>query len=111
MVDVTDNVITIVRGDTLEIPIFIKTSAGTEFKPSEGDVIRFAIKASYSKTSPVLINKIIPSDTMILRLESCETKQLQARKKNYVYDIELTTAEGYVDTFLRSELKVLEVVW
>lgn len=39
MVDVTDNVITIVRGDTLEIPVSIKTAAGTDFKPSEGDVI------------------------------------------------------------------------
>lgn len=110
MVDITNNVITIVQGDTLEVPIVIRTVDGSEFIPFYDDEIRFALKEEYGANNPVLIQKLIPTDAMILRLEACETKRLQARKKPYVYDIELSTAEGYVDTFIRSQMRVLEEV-
>ena len=110
MVEINDNVITIVRGDTLETPVRLFTKCGDEYIPAEEDRIRFALKSTYDEDSPVLVYKEIPNDTMILRLESWETKKLQARRKPYVYDVELTTADGYVDTFIRSQLKVLEEV-
>ena len=110
MVDITDNVITIVRGDTFETQISIKTRDGQEYIPWNDDTIRFALKSDYSDGSPVLIRKEIDPEEMVLRLEACETKQLPARKRPYVYDIELSTADGYVDTFIRSQMRVLEEV-
>ena len=110
MVYITDNVITIVRGDTLETLLNIKTKCGEDYLPSADDVIRFALKSDYEAGSPVLIRKVIPNDTLVLCLEAYETKKLPARRRPYVYDIELTTADGYVDTFIRSQFKVLEEV-
>ena len=110
MVDISNNVITLVRGDTLVTPVQIKTKCGEEYIPAEGDVIRFAMKSDYSEDSPVLIRKVIPNDTMELCLEAWETKRIPFRRRPYVYDIELTTADGYVDTFIRSQLKLLEEV-
>ena len=94
----------------MEIPITIRLRNGEEYVPSEGDVIRFALKDKYDDNTPVLIRKVLPNDTLILRLESCETKEIMARKKPYVYDVELTTANGYVDTVVRGIVNVLEEV-
>ena len=110
MVTVINNAITLVRGDTVEIPVTIRLRNGEEYVPSEGDVIRFALKESYGDNVPVLIRKVLPNSAPILRLESCETKELMMRKKPYVYDIELTTANGYVDTFIRGLVTLLEEV-
>ena len=110
MVSVVNNTITMVRGDTVEIPVTIRTRDGEKFIPSEGDVIRFALKDKYDDNTPVLIRKVLPNDTLILRLESCETKEIMARKKPYVYDVELTTANGYVDTVVRGFVNILEEV-
>lgn len=110
MVTVVNNTITLVRGDTVEIPVTIRLRNGEEYVPSEGDVIRFAIKEGYGDNVPVLIRKVLPNSAPILRLESCETEALSARKKAYVYDVELATVNGYVDTFIRGQLIVLEEV-
>lgn len=110
MVSVVNNTITLVRGDTVEIPVTIRLRNGEEYVPSEGDVIRFALKEGYGDNVPVLIRKVLPNSAPILRLESCETKGLPARKKPYVYDVELATVNGYVDTFIRGQLIVLEEV-
>ena len=103
MLTINDNTITITRGDTLEttVDIWVKTGSQPKQKyiPSEGDVIRFALKSSYRDEEP-LIYKIIPSDTLILRLEAEDTKKLEARRKPYVYDVQITTATGYVSTFI-----------
>ena len=110
MVSVVNNTITLVRGDTVEIPVTIRTRDGEKYIPSEGDVVRFALKDGYGDDVPVLIHKVLPSDSLILRLESCETKEIMAKKKPYVYDVELTTANGYVDTVVRGVVNVLEEV-
>lgn len=110
MVSVVNNTITLVRGDTVEIPVTIMTRDGEKYIPSEGDVVRFALKDGYGDDVPVLIHKVLPNDSLILRLESCETKEIMARKKPYVYDVELTTANGYVDTVVRGIVNVLEEV-
>ena len=109
MVIIKNNVITITRGDTLETPVDIELESGKDFYPSNGDRIRFALKKRYSDSKPIII-KSIDGENLILRLDAEETKALSPGR--YVYDIELTTAEGYVDTFIdRGEFYVTEEVY
>ena len=70
--------------------------------------IRFALKRSYND-SEVLIYKEIPYDTMILRVDSEDTKELQ-QPGVYVYDIQITFTDGTVSTFISGKLKLVEEV-
>ena len=95
--------ITLVRGDTLKAQIEIIVD-GEVYTPTENDIIRFAMKRSYECPS-VLVEKVIPNDSLILKLEPSDTKRLPFDK--YVYDIEITFANGDVDTFIRGEIELL----
>lgn len=110
MIKISGKTIRMTKGDTLEVPVIIMTKNGDVYIPSEGDVIRFAMKKDYDDPEPLIL-KTIPNDTLILRLESSETKALEVRKLPYVYDIELTTATGTVDTFLSGSLYLTEEVY
>jgi len=66
------------------------------------------MKKSYTDNE-VLIEKVIPNDTLLLRIESNDTKELPFGK--YVYDIQITYAYGDIDTFIdRSEIELTEEV-
>lgn len=109
MVRIKNNTITITRGDTLETTISIMTRGGDTYVPSECDRIRFALKKSYADSRPLII-KEIPTDTMVLRLESEETRLLKAGKDPYVYDVQITMENGTVDTFISGNLYAIEEV-
>ena len=98
--------ITLVKGDTLRMQIEIIVD-NEIYVPTANDVIRFAMKRSYDDSS-VLVEKVIPNDTLILKLDSSDTKRLTSGK--YVYDIEITFINGDVDTFIRGEIELLPEV-
>ena len=111
MVSIEDNTITITRGDTLETEIRIEVESGRDYVPAVGDKIRFALKSAYSDVAPIIVKDIDPND-MILHLDAEDTKQLPARRKPYVYDVQLTTPDGWVDTFIAcAEFYVTEEVY
>lgn len=100
--------ITLTKGDTLRATVTMTRPDGTVYTPQEGDVIRFAMKREYTDATPSVM-KVIPNDTLLLKLDSSDTKNLTARK--YVYDIQLTYANGDVDTFIdRASLTLTEEV-
>lgn len=108
MLTVNDKDISLTKGDTLILEISMKDDQGHVYTPQEGDVVRFAMKRWYSDTQTV-ITKVIPNDTMTLRLEHAETAELKVGK--YVYDIEITYADGRVDTFVdRASFRITEEV-
>lgn len=92
--------ITLIRGDTLKMQVSILIDK-QPYTPVAGDVVRFAMKQSMS-SSKVLIHKEIPIDTLILHLQPSDTKRLAFG--DYVYDIEITFANGDVDTFITGKL-------
>lgn len=97
--------ITMTRGDSASIPITLKRG-GEDYTPVEGDTIRFAMKKAYKDPDDqVLVNKAIPTDTMILEIEPEDTKGLPMGKQ-YVYDIEFVSATGKVDTFVRGIIEL-----
>lgn len=92
------------RGDTFKAKITITNPDGTIYTPQEGDQIRFAMKEDVNDEE-CLIWRNIPIDTMILELVPGDTKELDYG--TYVYDIQLTKANGDVDTFITaSKLKL-----
>lgn len=88
--------ISLTRGDSLILNVNV-TVNGELYTPEAGDVIRFAMKTS-TNADEVLINKNVDLSTMTLRIEPSDTKSLSFG--TYTYDLELTTHDGYVDTFI-----------
>ena len=100
-----NNKITMTRGDTLYAQVTMERPDGEPYVPQEGDSIRFAVKhpqmnhqeTAYVDEEPVLV-KSIPTDTLILKLDPGDTNTLGFG--DYVYDVEITYANGDVDTFI-----------
>ena len=88
------------RGDTLRANVNI-TRDGEPYVPEEGDSIRFAVKRDYKDTA-LLILKNISIGTLVLKVDPEDTKPLDFGK--YVYDIQMTFADGSVDTFISGKL-------
>lgn len=95
--------IRLTKGDTFIAHVeAIRRSTGQAYTPVQGDEIRFALKKTYCDTE-CIIEKNIPYDTMILRIDSEDTKELPTGVP-YVYDIQITFANGDVDTFINGYL-------
>lgn len=97
------------RGDTIKVFVPMRYEDGTDYIPSQGDSIRFALKKDYDDETPIFI-KNIPTDTLLLHIEPEDTKNLP-QPSTYVYDIQLTYANGDIDTFIdKAKFKLTEEV-
>lgn len=115
-VEITDNAIKMTRGDTLRCRvtpyILLKDEQGEvigkeDYTPVDGDVIRFAVKHTamkggkqYKDDTPIIL-KTVPNNTLLLELEPNDTKTLDF--DTYVYDMEITYADGSVYTFIETK--------
>ena len=111
MYSISGTTIKMTRGDTLIVALNL-TYDGEIYTPDPGDVIKFmacrgelnADKSAY-KDNTLLIDKVIPNDTMVLRLNPADTKELSFG--TYAYDMEITFADGRVDTFIQGQKLVI----
>lgn len=109
MVKISGTTITMTRGDSLVVLLALENEDRTTYEPSKGDYIRFAMKKSFDDSVPPMLVKEIPTDTMTLVLNPEDTKQFKYGQ--YRYDIQITTADGLVDTFIdRAVLAITEEV-
>lgn len=105
MQEIYGNNIVLTRGDTFIAKVTMRNTDGSEYIPQEGDVVRFALKhaelmpdgSDFADSNP-LVNITIPNDTQILEIQPVNTKTLAFG--DYKYDIEITYADGVVDTFI-----------
>lgn len=97
MIKVSGNDIYLTRGDTFKAQVVMKDAEGNTYTPVTGDVVRFAMKRTREDRTP-LLNITIPNDTMLLSIYPEDTHELEFGQ--YIYDIEITTASGIVDTFI-----------
>lgn len=103
-----DNTIELTRGDTAKIQIGIMQGEEA-YEMQTGDVVRFAVKrrefigTTYRelKDEEPLILIEIPNDTLVLTILPEHTKDLKFG--TYLYDVELTMADGTVDTFIADQ--------
>ena len=106
---VSGTTISLTRGDTFRSIVDIFNPDGTPYEPVEGDSIRFALKKSY-KDSTVLIYKDISTTDRELYIAPEDTKDFK-QPSEYVYDIQLTHANGDIDTFIANAIfKITEEV-
>ena len=103
MYKIDGTTITLTRGDSFYCQLSL-TRGGEAYTPDPSDTIRFALKKDYFDTE-ALITKTIPNDTLVLSLLPADTKTLAFG--TYVYDIEITFADGDVDTFINEAIFTL----
>lgn len=105
MIKVSGTQISMTRGDTLRVKVNL-TRDGEAYEPAPGDTVRFAMRpaglnaAQTEYASPICIDKKVDTSMMVLELEPSDTAELGFGK--YVYDIEVTFADGSVDTPIAS---------
>lgn len=97
--------ITVTRGDTLTLTVGMKKNNQT-YVMQEGDAVRFAISIGHKGDAgyKLITTADIPSDTLTFTLPSTETEKLT--RSLYCYDIEMTYADGTVDTFISDYIEV-----
>jgi hemolysin activation/secretion protein len=102
-----NNKITLTRGDTLTLKLTLSNADGTEYVPESGDSLRFAISEGYENGDYYALKyeQSISVDTLSFTMLASETKKLEY--KVYNYDIELTHADGTVDTVISSQIKII----
>lgn len=89
------NIISVTRADSLWTKLQLADSDGNEYIPDPNDVIKFALKTSTDDSEEPIVSKIIPNDTLELRLDPEDTDYPVG---DYYYDIEITLTNGFVDT-------------
>ena len=105
MIEIKKNNITVTKGDSL--PLHITCMDGDRaYTPIEGDSIRFALSKGYKgeKGYVLILSKNVPLDTYDITISATETGNLEYI--TYNYDVELTHANGIVDTFISGTLEI-----
>ena len=104
MVSITNNTITMTRGDSLSLELSLMNGENV-YTPEEDDAITFEVlNFPYDGEDPVL-TKTIPNDTLLLELAPEDTASLGVGA--YYYNMRITFADGYVDTFISNACLLL----
>ena len=106
MLDIKDNKIKLTRGDTLPLEItIIDKITGEPYEPVEGDSCRFALSVGYVEDDDyeLILEKPVPLDELAITLTSAETK---IPYSTYNYDVQITHADGTIETFISSKITI-----
>lgn len=96
MLTIYGNDIHLTRGDTAYIFVPITFTDGSAYTMQDGDKLEFSAK-KYISADAYIIHKEISSDG-VFKLEPSDTASLDYGK--YVYDVQLTKANGDVHTVI-----------
>ena len=117
MLQIKNNNIILTRGDTMTLTVTLlhevdPVPPATEptiepYTPEEGDVIRFAVSRAYVGEPAYELKYYcnIPNDTLTFTMPATETAKLGYM--TYNYDVEITHADGCVDTFISGKLTII----
>ena len=93
-----DNTIHLTRGDTARFSIgrIVNTVTNTNYTPTPEDTVTMTIKKTVLQADP-FVQIIVPGGE-VLHIKPEDTKAMAFGK--YVYDVQLTTADGDVYTII-----------
>ena len=93
-----DNTIQLTRGDTARYSIgqIVKTITNTNYTPTADDTVTMTIKKTALQADP-FVQLIVPGGE-VFHIKPEDTKEMAFGK--YVYDVQLTTADGDVYTII-----------
>lgn len=97
MIEITDNNITMTRGDTLVAQLTLVQN-NEAYTPVEGDVITFEAHRLPYDDGEAALEKTIDNSTLLFELEPDDTADLDCGE--YSYKMKMTFANGDVDTFI-----------
>lgn len=116
MLRIDDNMnIELTRGDSLTLTVEPKKKVApvppaTEptwepYVPQEGDVIRFAVSKGYKGETDyeLQFKETVPNDTLTF---TAGPEKTALDYYEYNYDVEITFADGTVDTFIRGKFAI-----
>ena len=108
MLTIKGHKITLTRGDSLTLLVSLKKD-GSDYEIQEGDSIRFAMSKYYlgEEGYELIKEKAIPTDSLELTLSADDTS---VEPREYNYDIQMTHADGTVDTFISSTITITKEV-
>ena len=93
--------IKVTRGDTPTYNVKLADASGEPYELQEGDALTFTVKASTKVSDPVLVQKVMTSETgPSFRLTEQDTALDYG---TYRYDVELRTAAGDVLTVVKPD--------
>lgn len=95
MFKVENNNIYLIRGDTGVFDISIQAGDGNDVTLLDTDVLTFTIRKN-SMTPRIVLQKVLKSTALQIAPEDTESLAFG----QYVYDVELRRADGYVDTII-----------
>ena len=102
MLRIDNTNITLTRGDTLALEVGMKKN-GQTYVMQEGDKVRFAVSIGHKGEAGYKLIKTADMDAEnYVRISSEDTEKLT--KPIYCYDVEMTYADGTVDTFISGNL-------
>ena len=101
----SNNNITITKGDSLPLTVSL-TKNNVPYDPVEGDVLRFACSKGYVGEAgyKLILTENIPTDTLTILISASRMDALF--NGLYRYDVELTHADGQVETVISADLVV-----
>lgn len=105
MLNITENRISLTRGDTAYLDIEVKID-GNAYELQEDDTLTLTVKKKPSDTDsePILIQKVIYGETLF-HIEPSDTAELPFGK--YKYDVQLNKANGDVFTIIEPTLFIV----
>ena len=105
MLRIEGNNITLTRGDSLTLTIALE-KGGAAYEPEAGDSVRFAVSKNYlgDVDYQLMLEKAVPIDSLVVTLDSEETKLAY---RDYNYDVQLTHANGDVDTVISGLFRII----
>lgn len=98
MFDVTNNIITLTRGDYAEADVSLSYASGEPYALSEGEILTLTVKRKTTDFTPIFQKVIKQGDELVFVFTPEDTKNLDFG--TYKYDVEFKTADGKPDTII-----------
>ena len=105
---ITGTNIKMIRGDSESITVTLADTDGNTLDFEEGDTIFFTVKESVHTAKIIFQNIVVEFDNGEAIIEILPEDTNQLRPKEYVYDIQLTRADGSVTTIIKPSKFIIE---